>query len=103
MSITVPLLGTAAVIIENPPGSPSPVPFKLRLAWVQFVLGSSLCPAVSPADFGGVEAAVPVPHHPRVTHVDMKPCHQPLTTGSSVPLQAALTLAAGSAPVFHFV
>lgn len=48
MGVTVPLVGTAAVIIENPPGNPSPVPFKLRLAWLQLVLGSSLCPAKFP-------------------------------------------------------
>lgn len=91
MSITVPLVRTAAVIIENPPGSPSPVLFKLRLICLGAVcagLKSVPC-KVSPKDFGRAEAAVPILHHPRVTHVDTEPCHQPFITLS--PLQAALT------------
>lgn len=86
MSITVPLVWTAAVIIENPPGNPSPVPCKLRLALVQFVLGSALCPAkFSPKDFGRAEAAVPALRHPRVTHVTLSPVTSHSSQGALSP------------------
>lgn len=54
-------------VIEKPSGNPILVPSKPRLASVQFIPVSSLCPAVSQKDSGSwtvsIEDAVPILHH----------------------------------------